>query len=230
MGAEIDLDHGYIDAKATRLTGTRFVFDVVTVTGTENLMMAATLADGHDGARERGARARSRRPRATASIAMGAQHRRRGHRPHRHRRRRAPARRPHAIMPDRIETGTFLAAAAATGGDVALAGARPDTLDAVIDKLAEAGAAIDDRRRPRSASCAQRRSSKSVTLRTAPYPGFPDRHAGAADGADDRRRRHRRHHRDDLREPHDARAGAEASRRRHRGRGQHRDRQGRRAS
>ena len=170
MGAEIDLDHGYIDAKAKRLSGTHFVFDLVTVTGTENLMMAATLADGttvlDNAAREpevvdladclnaMGARITGA---GTDRIAIEGVSRLSGA--------------THAIMPDRIETGTFLVAAAATGGDVALTGARPDTLGAVLDKLAEAGVAptID------GSTIRIRRNGrlKSVSMRTAPYPGFP---------------------------------------------------------
>ena len=170
MGAEIDLDHGYIDAKAKRLSGASFVFDVVTVTGTENLMMAATLADGttvlDNAAREpevvdladclnaMGARITGA---GTDRIVIEGVSRLSGA--------------THAIMPDRIETGTFLVAAAATGGDVALTGARPDTLGAVLDKLTEAGVAptID------GSTIRIKRNGrlKSVSMRTAPYPGFP---------------------------------------------------------
>jgi UDP-N-acetylglucosamine 1-carboxyvinyltransferase len=170
MGVEIDLDHGYIDAKAKRLSGANFVFDVVTVTGTENLMMAATLADGttvlDNAAREpevvdladclnaMGARVTGA---GTDRIVIEGVSRLSGT--------------THAIMPDRIETGTFLVAAAATGGDVALTGARPDTLGAVLDKLAEAGVAptID------GSTIRIKRNGrlKSVSMRTAPYPGFP---------------------------------------------------------
>jgi UDP-N-acetylglucosamine 1-carboxyvinyltransferase len=170
MGAEIDLDHGYIDAKAKSLSGANFVFDLVTVTGTENLMMAATLADGttvlDNAAREpevvdladclnaMGARITGA---GTDRIVIEGVSRLSGA--------------THAIMPDRIETGTFLVAAAATGGDVALTGARPDTLGAVLDKLAEAGVAptID------GSTIRIKRNGrlKSVSMRTAPYPGFP---------------------------------------------------------
>jgi UDP-N-acetylglucosamine 1-carboxyvinyltransferase len=170
MGAEIDLDHGYIDAKTRRLAGTRFVFDVVTVTGTENLMMAATLADGTT-VLENAAREPEVVDLADCLNAMGAQVAGAGtdrivvqgvSRLHGA---------THAVMPDRIETATFLAAAAATGGNVALRGARPDTLDAVLEKLVEAGATIEvdadtirvSRRGPLAA----------ITLHTAPYPAFP---------------------------------------------------------
>src|SRR5215472_5192238 len=142
MGAEIDLDHGYIDARARRLVGTTFVFDVVTVTGTENLMMAATLAEGQT-TLENSAREPEIADLADCLNAMGA------------RITGAGSDRiviegvarlggaTHAVMPDRIETGTFLAAAAAAGGAVVLRGARADTLQAVLDKLGEAGAKIE---------------------------------------------------------------------------------------
>jgi UDP-N-acetylglucosamine 1-carboxyvinyltransferase len=170
MGAEIDLDHGYIDAKARRLQGARFVFDVVTVTGTENLMMAATLADGVS-ILENAAREPEVVDLAECLNAMGAKVAGAGtdriviegvERLHGA---------EHAIMPDRIETGTFLAAAAAAGGDVTLAGARASTLEAVLDKLAEAGAGltIDE-----NAIRLERHAPLiSVSLRTAPYPAFP---------------------------------------------------------
>jgi UDP-N-acetylglucosamine 1-carboxyvinyltransferase len=170
MGAEIDLDHGYIDAKARRLKGTRFVFDVVTVTGTENLMMAATLARGVTTI-ENAAREPEVVDLALCLNAMGAKVTGAGTdriviegvtRLHGG---------SYAIMPDRIETGTFLAAAAAAGGDVTLTGTRADTLEAVLEKLREAGAtlAIDE-----SAIRLTRESPlKSVSLHTAPYPAFP---------------------------------------------------------
>jgi UDP-N-acetylglucosamine 1-carboxyvinyltransferase len=170
MGAEIDLDHGYIDAKAKRLSGAHFVFDMVTVTGTENLMMAATLASGttvlDNAAREPEVVDLADCLNAMGAVISGAGTDRiviEGVS------RLSGA--THAIMPDRIETGTFLVAAAATGGDVALTGTRPDTLDAVLDKLAEAGVAatID------GSTIRIKRNGrlKSVSMRTAPYPGFP---------------------------------------------------------
>ena len=170
MGAEIDLDHGYIDAKARRLAGTRFVFDVVTVTGTENLMMAATLADGMT-MLENAAREPEVVDLAECLNAMGAKVTGAGsdriaiegvERLHGA---------SHAIMPDRIETGTFLVAAAAAAGDVTLTGARAGTLEAVLDKLAEAGSTVTvDQGSIRVARAAP---LKSVSLRTAPYPAFP---------------------------------------------------------
>ena len=170
MGAEIDLDHGYIDARAKRLAGVQFLFDVVTVTGTENLMMAATLAEGVT-TLENAAREPEVVDLAQCLNAMGA------------RITGAGSDRiviegvarlsgaVHTIMPDRIETGTYLTAAAAAGGEVTLHGARADTLQAVLEKLAEAGAQIegdDD-----SVRLARRGAVRSVNLRTAPYPGFP---------------------------------------------------------
>ena len=221
MGAEIDLEHGYISARARRLVGTRFVFDVVTVTGTENLMMAATLAEGTT-TLENAAREPEVVDLARCLVAMGARISGAGtdriviegvDRLHGA---------THAIMPDRIETGTFVAAIVATGGDATVDGAQADTLEAVLGKLAEAGADIavsGDAIR-----VARRGPLAPFTLRTAPYPGISDRHAGADDGAGHARRGHDAHHRDDLREPDDARAGARAPRRRHRRRGQHGDR------
>ena len=170
MGAAIDLDHGYINARGGRLTGVRFVFDVVTVTGTENLMMAATLADGTT-VLENAAREPEIVDLADCLLAMGA------------RITGAGTDRiviegvaklsgaTHRIMPDRIETGTFVAAVAATGGDVLLRGARGDTLGAVLDKLSEAGAEIaadgDALRVSRPGPL------KAANVRTAPYPAFP---------------------------------------------------------
>ena len=170
LGAEINLDHGYIDAKARRLKGARFVFDVVSVTGTENLMMAATLAKGVS-TLENVAREPEVVDLARCLNAMGARISGAGtdrivvegvDRLH------GAA---HEIMPDRIETGTFLAAAAAAGGDVTLTGTRAETLEAVLEKLAEAGAtlAVD----PGAIRLKRDAKLKSVVLRTAPYPAFP---------------------------------------------------------
>jgi len=170
MGATIDLDHGYIDARAARLTGTRFVFDVVTVTGTENLMMAATLADGVT-VLENAAREPEVVDLARCLNAMGAKVAGAGSdriviegvsRLH------AAA---HRVMPDRIETGTFLAAAAAAGGDVALRGASADQVGAVLEKLVEAGAELDIERDVLRVT--RVKPLAAVNVRTAPYPGFP---------------------------------------------------------
>ena len=174
MGAEIDIRHGYIHAHASRLRGTTIEFDMVTVTGTENVMMAATLADGVT-VLENAAREPEIVDLAQCLNAMGAkitgagthQIRIEGLGNSRHSLHGAT----HRIMPDRIETGTFLAAAAATGGDVTLTGADPTTLSAVIDKLVEAGATIDARQN----LLRIRRDGplRSTNLKTSPYPGFP---------------------------------------------------------
>src|SRR5256712_3712987 len=170
MGAEIDLDHGYIDAKAKRLVGTTFVFDIVTVTGTENLMMPAALAEDVT-TLEKAAREPEGTDLAECLNAMGARITGAGSdriviegvaRLH------GAA---YTIMPDRIETGTFVTAAAAAGGDVSLRGARAGTLQAVLDKLTEAGAEIAAN--ADSIRVSRRRALRSVNLRTAPYPAFP---------------------------------------------------------
>jgi len=170
MGAEIRIEHGYIHAAAKRLRGARIVFDMVTVTGTENLMMAACLAQGET-VLENAAREPEVGDLGDCLNAMGARVRGAGTDtiviegvPALHGAR-------HRIMPDRIETGTFLAAAAATRGDLTVTRARPSTLDAVLEKLREAGAEIavsDDRIRVRAPQplCA-------VNVRTAPHPAFP---------------------------------------------------------
>jgi len=170
MGVEIDLEHGYIAARAKRLTGARFVFDVVTVTGTENLMMAATLAEGQT-VLENAAREPEVVDLARCLIAMGAHIAGAG--TDRIVIDGVPALHgaSHRIMPDRIETATFAAAAVATGGDVTLEGAAGDALDAVLDKLREAGATIDvdgDRLRVRRDG-----PLAAFNVRTAPFPGFP---------------------------------------------------------
>jgi len=170
MGATIEMAEGYMIARAPRLKGARICMDIVTVTGTENLMMAAALADGVT-VIENAAREPEIPDLAACLTAMGAKisgagtdvitiegvERLRGAR--------------HSVMPDRIETGTFLVAAAVTGGDVKVTGARPDTLDAVLDKLRETGVHIeagDDWIHVRANG-----ALKAVNVRTAPYPAFP---------------------------------------------------------
>ena len=170
LGAAIEIEHGYIVATAKRLRGARIVTDMVTVTGTENLMMAACLAAGET-VIENAAREPEVVDLARCLNAMGARITGAGtdrivvegvERLHGA---------THRVLPDRIETGTFLVAAAACGGDVRLAGAAPETLDAVLDKLREAGASVEagaDWIRVRAEG-----RPKAVSLRTAPYPGFP---------------------------------------------------------
>jgi len=169
MGATITIEHGYMHAEARRLRGARIVMDMVTVTGTENLMMAGTLAEGTTlienaarepevvdlarcleamGAKIEGAGSDAIRIEGVASLG-GASHR---------------------VMPDRIETGTYLAAVTATGGKVRLLGAAPDTLDATLEKLREAGARVSVSKGNLHVEADGR--PRSVSVRTAPYPGF----------------------------------------------------------
>jgi UDP-N-acetylglucosamine 1-carboxyvinyltransferase len=170
LGAEIHVEQGYVAAGAKRLKGARHAMDLVTVTGTENLMMAAVLAEGRTvlenaaqepevvdlaqclnamGARVSGA--------GTDVITIDGVDRLDGA--------------SHRIMPDRIETGTFLAAAAATGGSVTLRNTDPGLLEAVIGKLREAGAAVEATRD--SIHLEMKGRPASVDVRTAPHPGFP---------------------------------------------------------
>jgi len=170
MGAEIVVEHGYIVARAKRLQGTRIATDMVTVTGTENLLMAATLAEGET-VLENAAQEPEVGDLAEMLIAMGA--RIEGHGTSRIRiegvdRLRGVA---HRIVSDRIEAGTFLCAVAAAGGDVVLRHARGEHLEAVIDKLREAGAMIevgDGWLRVRADA-----RPHAVSVRTSEYPAFP---------------------------------------------------------
>lgn len=171
MGADIKVENGYIRATAKRLKGTKIIMDMVTVTGTENLLMAATLAEGttilENSAREpevvdlavflnsMGAKISGA---GTDTITIEGVEKLSGTR--------------HNIMPDRIESGTYLVAAAITGGKIKLKNTCPEYLDAVLDKLTEAGAEID---------CGddwialdmKGKKPNSVDIRTAPYPAFP---------------------------------------------------------
>jgi len=170
MGAEIAIEEGYIHATARRLRGTRIVFDTVTVTGTENLMMAACLAEGET-VLENAAREPEVADLARCLAAMGARIRGAGSDIIAIEGVQRLGAVEHAVMADRIEAGTLLAAAAATRGDVTLTGAPVSSLDAVVGKLREAGARLDvdgDRIRLRMSQ-----RPKAVSLRTAPYPGFP---------------------------------------------------------
>ncbi len=169
MGARISIEHGYVVAKASRLTGAHIVTDMVTVTGTENLMMAATLADGET-VIENAAREPEVADLAAALVAMGARIDGAGTdriTVHGVRRLHGAA---HRVMADRIEAGTFLCAAAAAGGDVTLLGAGPATMDATLEKLREAGATIETA--PGRIRLRMDRRARAVNLRTAPYPAF----------------------------------------------------------
>ena len=170
MGADIVVEHGYIVARASRLSGARITTDMVTVTGTENLMMAATLASGET-ILENAAQEPEVTDLAEMLIAMGA--RIEGHGTSRIRivgvdRLHGVS---HRIVADRIEAGTFLCAVAATGGDALLRQARGDHLEAVIDKLCEAGATVDVGEgwvRVRADA-----RPHAVSVRTSEYPAFP---------------------------------------------------------
>ncbi len=170
MGAEISVEHGYVHARAKRLHGARIVTDMVTVTGTENLMMAAVLAEGETMI-ENAAREPEVVDLANCLIAMGANISGAGT----DRIRVIGVERlhgaAHAIMPDRIETGTYLCAAAATGGDIRLTNTSAGLLDAVIQKLIEAGCEISSD--ADSISIKARQRLKAVSIRTEPYPAFP---------------------------------------------------------
>ncbi len=170
LGAEITIEQGYIHAKAGRLKGTRLVMDIVTVTGTENLMMAACLAEGTT-IIENAAREPEVVDLAHCLIAMGARIQGAGTDIITIQGVDALHGATYAVMPDRIETGTFLVAVAAAGGEVVLTGARADTLDAVIAKLGEAGAKIETT--ADTIRIVMNSRPKSVGLRTAPYPAFP---------------------------------------------------------
>jgi UDP-N-acetylglucosamine 1-carboxyvinyltransferase len=171
MGAEIEVKNGYIHASAKRLKGARMVMDMVTVTGTENLMMAATLAEGtsiiENAAREpevvdlakfliaMGAKIEGA---GTATITIEGVEKLHGTR--------------YRVLPDRIETGTYLVAAAITGGKIKVKDTDPTLLDAVVDKLKEAGAEVEVGEDWISLDMKGKRP-KAVNVRTAPYPAFP---------------------------------------------------------
>ena len=170
LGADIDLSHGYVEASCKQLKGTDIFFDVVTVTGTENIMMAAVLAEGttvlRNAAREpeiialadvlnqMGARIEGA---GTSEIVIKG----------------AASLNPvsTAIIPDRIETGTFMAAAALTGGDVTIVGAEPEHVKTVMHKLRLTGAFIDVNEKTLRVQGAD--AIASVDVKTLPYPGFP---------------------------------------------------------
>ena len=170
LGADISLEHGYITAKAKRLKGARIYCDTPTVTGTENLMMAASLAEGttllENAAKEpeindladflvrRGARIEGA---GTDVITIEGVKELRGG--------------DHEVIPDRIEAGTYLAAAAITGGDVTITHCRPAHLEAVLMKLREAGVGVQVEKNQVRVTAAER--LKGTDLRTLPYPGFP---------------------------------------------------------
>jgi len=169
MGAEITVEHGYMNAEAKRLRGARVTMDMVTVTGTENLMMAATLAEGTT-VLENAAREPEVVDLANCLKAMGAKIEGAGTEVLRIEGMSSLSGARHRVMPDRIETGTYLAAVAAAGGKVRLTGAAPDTVGATVEKLVEAGARIALGADSIEIEMAGR--ARAVSLTTAPYPGF----------------------------------------------------------
>lgn len=169
MGAQIDIEQGFVVARAARLKGARIVTDMVTVTGTENLMMAACLAEGET-ILENAAREPEVVDLAKVLVAMGAQIEGAGtdrlvirgvERLHGA---------SHRIMADRIETGTFLCAAAACGGDVTVRATDPWSMDVTIDRLRETGATLTSG--PDWVRLQANGRPRAVSVRTAPYPGF----------------------------------------------------------
>jgi UDP-N-acetylglucosamine 1-carboxyvinyltransferase len=170
LGAEITSEHGYVEARAKKLQGTRLVFDRITVTGTENLLMAATLAEGET-IIENAAREPEIGDLADLLIAMGARIEGAGTATICIQGAASLHGATHTVIPDRIAAGTFLVAGAITGGELLLEGARADHLAAVIEKLGECGvpiAAEKDGLRVRAAS-----GLEAVDVETEEYPGFP---------------------------------------------------------
>ena len=171
MGADIKVENGYIKAKAKRLKGARLVMDIVTVTGTENLMMAATLADGET-VIENAAREPEVLDLANCLISMGAQIEGAGTDKITIQGVEKLHGTVYDVLPDRIETGTYLVAAAISRGKIKVKDTRPDILDAVLAKLREAGAEIETGEDWISLDMHGKRP-KAVDIHTAPYPAFP---------------------------------------------------------
>ncbi|MCP5249366.1 MAG: UDP-N-acetylglucosamine 1-carboxyvinyltransferase [Candidatus Accumulibacter sp.] len=173
MGAEIHVEHGYVHARAKGkrgLVGARIITDMVTVTGTENLMMAAVLAQGET-VIENAAREPEVVDLANCLVSMGAQIAGAGTDRIRIQGVERLHGATHAIMADRIETGTYLCAAAATGGRIRLTNTSAAYLDAVVDKLFDAGCELFTERSAITLQAPQR--LKAVSIRTSPYPAFP---------------------------------------------------------
>ena len=171
MGADVDVENGYIRVRADRLAGAHIVFDTVTVTGTENLMMAATLADGET-ILENAAREPEVNDVADFLNSMGARIEGAGTSTIRIEGVEALHGTDHTVLPDRIEAGTYLIAAAMTGGKLRLNNVVPAHLEAVIVKLREAGAIIETGDDWIELDMQGRRPA-GVDIRTTPYPGFP---------------------------------------------------------
>ena len=171
MGAKVDIEGGFIKARADRLKGAHIVFDTVTVTGTENLLMAAVLAEGET-VLENAAREPEVLDLARFLIAMGAKIEGAGSSTIRVTGVESLGGTTHSVLPDRIETGTYLVGAAMTGGRVRAEATAPETLEAVLIKLSEAGADIHTDGTSIELDMRGRRP-RAVDLRTAPYPAFP---------------------------------------------------------
>lgn len=171
MGAKVSVENGFIRARAERLRGAHIVFDTITVTGTENLMMAAALADGET-VLENAAREPEVGDVANFLNEMGAKVSGAGTSVIRIEGVRELGGTDYEVMPDRIETGTYLVAAAMTGGKVRLNCVAPDSLEAVTAKLQEAGAVIETGSDWIELDM-QGRRPQAVDIRTSPYPGFP---------------------------------------------------------
>jgi UDP-N-acetylglucosamine 1-carboxyvinyltransferase len=171
MGADIQVEGGYIRATAKKLKGVHLTMDLVTVTGTENLMMAATLAEGTT-ILENAAREPEVSDLANCLISMGAKIKGAGTDRIEIEGVEKLSGTSYKIMPDRIETGTYLVAAAMTGGKIKLKNTKPDLLDAVLSKLTEAGAKIDVDEDSISLDMNGQRPT-AVDIHTVPFPGFP---------------------------------------------------------
>jgi UDP-N-acetylglucosamine 1-carboxyvinyltransferase len=170
MGAAITVEHGYVEARAERLRGAEIYFDTVTVTGTENLMMAASLADGETVLRNAACEPEVK-DLADLLIAMGAKIEGAG----------TPTLRvlgvpalhgaSHRVIPDRIETGTYVVACAIAGGEIEIHECHPPHLEAVIEKLRETGIRIEEG--PDNLRVRAPRRLRAANVTTLPHPGFP---------------------------------------------------------
>ena len=171
MGADVVVENGFIKARADRLQGAHIVFDTVTVTGTENLLMAAVLADGET-VLENAAREPEVLDLANFLVTLGAQIEGAGSSTITVQGVESLGGGTYSVLPDRIETGTYLVAAAVTGGHIRVLDTAPETLEAVLIKLGEAGATIEAGKDWIDLDMHGRRPS-AVDVRTAPYPAFP---------------------------------------------------------
>ena len=171
MGADVVVENGFIKARADRLRGAHIVFDTVTVTGTENLLMAAVLADGET-VLENAAREPEVADLANFLIGMGAKIEGAGSSTIVVQGVESLGGTTYAVLPDRIETGTYLVAAAMTGGHIQALNTAPETLEAVLIKLKEAGAILKTGADWIDIDM-QGKRPKAVDIRTAPYPAFP---------------------------------------------------------